>query len=163
MVIHFDSAAVTVQEQSCNPVGQFGGIMSRPKTIVSLRLTGDSLIPAEITNLLGSQPSRAAVKGQNMGFGGSVSRAPTGVWLLKLENPEQDRLEDQILALLGKVSEDPDTWHHLSTVFSAEMFIGVFLSTINQGFDLPPNILHEVVKRKLRIAFDVYYTENPSS
>jgi site-specific DNA recombinase len=66
-------------------------------------------------------------------------------------------LDDQIRIILNMVSNDLKTWRFLAERFSTELFVGVFLSTINQGFEVSPTTMNELAERRLRLALDIYY------
>jgi hypothetical protein len=125
---------------------------------VSLRIRGDDLNPQEITAALGTDPASAVRKGEAVAFEGIVGKAPTGVWLLKLQTPQAGSVDDQVRAILNAVPNDSEIWNLLTGRFSCELFIGVFLSEMNQGFDIPPATLKEIADKGLSLAFDVYYS-----
>lgn len=97
--------------------------MSSPNVTVSLRIQGDALNPQEITAALKTQPSSAIQKGQDIVTGGYVRKSPTGLWLLKIQAHQTDEFDDQVQRILNIVSNDLETWHHLSACFYTELFV----------------------------------------
>ena len=135
--------------------------MSRPKTKSSLLFTGDDLVPADITRTMECQPTSASRKGDVIPIGSKTSSARTGVW--RLQGPEGADLtvDDQVLRLLGQVTNDPGAWSLMGTHHSTEIRIGVFLTSVNQGLQLRPSTLHEIAVRGLSLTLDLYYTAKP--
>jgi hypothetical protein len=136
--------------------------VSIPRSAVSLRIIGDSLDPEEITAALQIQPSNATRKGQTVVHEGISGKAPTGVWLFKLQDGQVNEIDDQIRLILSMISGNLETWQHLSERFTTELFVGVFLTSRNQGFEISPSTMKAIIEKKLRIAFDIYYTGSTS-
>ena len=135
-------------------LAEVGGAVGRVR--VSLRLFGDDLDPADITRLLGCEPTRALRKGDVDPIGRYRRVATTGSWLLEGDRPPGEDLEAQVLCLLARVSSNQATWELLTDRFAVDVFCGVFLDDSNQGFALSPLVLSELSWRKLRIDFDIY-------
>lgn len=130
--------------------------MSAPNTNVSVRLTGDRLDPDEITTLLRCEPVFAIRKGDERVTGAFVRKALTGVWSFELRDDKTRDFSAQVRSTLDRLSDNFDVWRRLSTQFRIELFVGVFLSDVNQGFCLSPEIVHELSVRNLQVGFDVY-------
>jgi hypothetical protein len=122
----------------------------------SLRITGDDLEPNEVTRLLGCQPSEAWEKGQPMPGRARAPRANTGGWLLRSDLPKLSELEAKIQNILDRITDDREAWLAIHNRFRADIFCGLFMHEMNQGFELSPSILRRLADRGLKIGFDIY-------
>jgi hypothetical protein len=134
--------------------------MSAPKTKVSLRLTGDTLVPEEVTRAFGCVPTNAFRRGDEIAVGSAHRNAPTGVWRLEVPELEGATLDEQVCWVLDQVSDDVAVWTSLSEQYNAELFVGVFLASVNQGLRLSPATAMRASKRGLSITLDLYYGGN---
>lgn len=127
------------------------------ETAVTLRIRGDDLIPSEITNALGKNPSLSAEKG-GIWFtpkGKSVV-AKTGFWHLYTDRLRPGDFDKQIADLLECVSSDLDIWSILSKRFHAELFCGAFLTDSNEGTGLSADTMMALAQRGLHFELDIY-------
>lgn len=125
--------------------------------IFGLRIFGDSLEPAEITALLGREPTRSFSKGdRNVGANGK-EYAPrrTGMWLLEASKGPQG-VEGCILGLLAELPQDLSVWAALSTRFELILSVGLFMDETNEEFALPCAVLEALGRRGISINFDIY-------
>jgi Domain of unknown function (DUF4279) len=123
---------------------------------VSLRFWGDDLMPDEITQLLGINPTQAYKKGD-------ISRGKvydlvrkTGFWRYSLTKDEGRSLELQLCSIFERSTSSPEVWQELTTRFGAELFCGLWLKQSNRIMELSPQILQKISERGLRICFDIY-------
>lgn len=131
-----------------------GGPVDR--ACVSLRFFGDSLIPEELTQLLGCQPTEARRKGAVIPDKRYHRVAATGTWRLEGTEPATADIEQQVLALLGRVTSDLQVWQRLTAEFAADVFCGLFLDESNRGFRLSPRVTQILSERGIEIGFDIY-------
>jgi hypothetical protein len=131
-----------------------GGPVDR--ACVSLRFFGDSLVPEELTQLLGCQPTEARCKGDVIPDKRYYRIARTGTWRLEGSQSETADIEDQVLALLAAVTGDLQVWRRLTAQFAADVFCGVFLDEPNRGFSLSPRVMQMLSERGIEIGFDIY-------
>ena len=129
------------------------------KTVATLRLFGDGLVPGEISQLLGGSPSSAHSKGDEISVGqGRTRSAKTGSWrLTSADSPEAD-LDAQIASILGQLTPDTAIWKSLTSRYRADIFVGVFMGTSNDGLALRPETLDMLGARGLALDFDIYNT-----
>jgi hypothetical protein len=130
--------------------------MSTPKTTLSLRFIGENLDPAEISRALGCKPSEAVRKGDTLLVNGSPTKAPTGVWRLKLAADDRGTFDDKVGTLLGLVSDDPKAWAFVTASYRCELFVGVFLTTANEGLRISASTMERLSRRGVQIEFDIY-------
>lgn len=133
--------------------------MSRPELSISLRICGDELAPEDITDALQAEPTEARRKGAEVRKEHFVGRAPTGVWIRRVQRPDGD-INERISVLLGSVTADPTVWQRLRARYRLEIFCGVFLRSSNQGLSVSPQILGELANRGLQLSLDMYTDGN---
>jgi len=128
------------------------------RTECTLRIIGDNLIPSEVTNLLGGEPTASQTKGEEL-----PTKHPTrkriarfGMWRLKAERREPGDLEAQIDELLRDLTDDVAVWQELAARFRVEMFVGVFLNELNQGLSVSSQALKQLGTRGIKLDLDIY-------
>ena len=127
-------------------------------TSVTLRFFGDDLDPAELTELLGAEPTVQRRKGDVIpDRDGRV--ADTGSWLLSSEQQSHRPLEAQIEALFERLTDDTAVWRDLAGRFRADLFCGLWSESWNRGLELSPHVLSRISSRGLRVGFDIYFVE----
>ena len=107
------------------------------ESMVSLRVAGDSLLPAEVTALLGVEPSLSYQKGEVLPSrsGKEVFRR-TGMWSLRAEVRKPENVDAQVAELLSKLPSEPAVWSSLSARFNIDLFCGLFMNESNEGLSL---------------------------
>lgn len=133
---------------------RFGGPVDR--SCVTLRFFGDTLVPEELTQFLGCQPTEARHKGDVIPDERYYRVADTGTWRLEGAQPETTDTDEQVLALLATVTNDLQIWRRLTAQFAADIFCGVFLDESNRGFCLSPRVTQMLGERGIEICFDIY-------
>jgi hypothetical protein len=127
-------------------------------TAASLGFAGDDLDPAEITRLVGYEPSFAGRKGEPR-RSASTSRefAPyrTGLWTLRAPNREPGDLDAQIRELLASVTDNPETWKRLKR-YEPHIFCGLFMKETNEGEVITVSTLKMLADRGIEMQFDIY-------
>ncbi len=141
-----------------NHLWVFGGPVD--SSTAGLRLFGDSLIPAEITDLLGCKPTMAHCKGDVLPDRRYHRIAKTGSWILDDDLPGPTEIGEKIVYLLSKVTDDLSVWANLSEKFTVDIFCGLFLDEDNRGFELSVDILKMLSERKITLDFDIYGSGN---
>jgi hypothetical protein len=110
--------------------------------IVSLRIKGKDLVALEIEELLG-RPATTVTK-----------RSETSVWIL--EAPLSRSPNSAVLTLLSSISDDLTVWENLTSRFAVDVLCGVFLRSMNRGFDLSVETLTLLAARQLSFGLDIY-------
>ena len=80
----------------------------------------------------------------------------TGKWLLRLPANPGESFEPQIERLLGGLTQDVTLWRQMTQKYSADLFCGVWLGTSNQGMELSPRLMAQLVERGLHLGLDIY-------
>ena len=128
------------------------------KSVVTLRIGGDDLVPDEITALLGVPPTDAVVKGQEI-VGRKTGRvwiAKSGMWQLQAADREPEDMNGQIQEILSQVTTDLAIWRSLASRFQIDLFCGLFLRTGNEGLTLSPESLYALGARGIEMGLDIY-------
>jgi hypothetical protein len=126
---------------------------------ITLRFFGDDLVPDELTQLLGVEPSIAYRKG-DIFRGKTYDRIyDIGSWRLRSERSESD-LEDKIDRLLDKLPSDLEIWHDLTRKFQVDLFCGLWMKRWNRCLDFKAATLHRMAERGLSIGLDIYVDDN---
>ncbi|ANM14051.1 MULTISPECIES: DUF4279 domain-containing protein [unclassified Rhizobium] len=126
------------------------------RTVASLSFVGDDLDPDEISRGLG-EPTKGARKGGILLTPGGTERVShTGIWLLQTEDAQPGNLDHQILALFSPLSENIDIWKDFAGRYRGRIFVGLFLSTSNEGLGISPQALSAIGVRGLELDLDVY-------
>jgi hypothetical protein len=125
----------------------------------SLRLFGDDLDPAELTNLLAGQPTYAVRKGDYHTHPPNQPPrvALKGLWRLSSGNGKGDQLDHQIASILNTLTSDLGIWADLVRRFKVDMFCGVWLDEENQGLGLTPTTQQMLGERGIKLGLDIYY------
>ncbi|MGR4891633.1 DUF4279 domain-containing protein [Sphingopyxis sp. LARHCG72] len=127
------------------------------KSSASLGFYGDDLDPAEITDLLGGEPSVGVRKGATWLTSLGVEKvARIGSWRLKADRHEPENLDFQISWLLNGLTNNLVSWRSLSQRYRGRIFCGLFLASGNEGLTLQSETLVRVGERGLLIDLDIY-------
>ncbi|HEX6590555.1 MAG TPA: DUF4279 domain-containing protein [Moraxellaceae bacterium] len=127
------------------------------RSAATLRIFGDSPIPDEISKLLGCLPSAATKKGEVIQHpSGREHIAKHGSWRLQSPDCKPENLDHQVSWLLGKLTDNLDTWCALNREFRVDLFCGLFMSSSNDGLSLSPATLVALGSRRIEIGFDIY-------
>ncbi len=128
------------------------------RSVVSLRIMGDSLIPEEITTMLGHPPTYAQTKGETL-IGkktGIIRIAQFGMWRLDVEASKPENLDGQIGEILGKLTADLEIWSKMEKQFEMDFFCGLFMGKSNEGLSLSPQTLAAMGLRGIELGLDIY-------
>lgn len=127
------------------------------RSVASLRIFGDDLIPEEVTNLLGCAPTNSYPKGfvQVMRSGRELVRK-TGGWFLDASPAEPENLDGQVTELLSQLTSDMSIWSGLAQRFTLDLFCGWFMGGSNEGVSVAPNTLRALGERGIELSLDIY-------
>lgn len=124
----------------------------------TLRIVGDSLVPGEISTLMGCEPTDSGAKGEVKAAKEHrrERRMKTGSWTLKAEVAVPGDLNDQTMEILGKLTQDMDAWRSLSSRYKIDLFCGLWMKESNEGLLLNPNTLRELGLRGIILDLSLY-------
>lgn len=128
------------------------------KTVVTLRIQGDDLIPDDVTRLLGAPPTHAQTKGDRTvgAKTGHVRIARTGMWRLCARDREPEDMDGQIHEILSQITDDISIWQHITDKYEVDLFCGLFMQTSNEGLILSARSLAALGMRGIEMGLDIY-------
>lgn len=129
--------------------------------VVTLRFFGDDLDPDEVTQLIGSSPSKAARRGDTRRWSTGSRIERQGSWRLSTEQSGTD-LEAQCIALFDRLTPDLSVWQSLTARFQADLFCGVFFSRMAGGLTFSPRLHRLLADRNLEVNLDIYASDEPT-
>ena len=127
-------------------------------SIVTLRISGDSLIPAEITELLGASPTEAETKGDEI-IGRQTGHrrvAKGGMWRLCAADRAPEGMDAQVQELLSQLTSDLSIWQNIATKHEIDLFCGLFMGDTNDGLTLSSDSLVALGQRHIELQLDIY-------
>ena len=128
------------------------------KSVATLRISGDDLVPGEVSILLACSPTRSQKKGETL-VGqrtGLLRIARSGMWSLDCADQEPQNVDKQIEELLAKMTGNIETWQALSKRYRVDFFCGLFMGSGNEGLTISPNSLAALGQRGIELVLDVY-------
>src|SRR5579864_690343 len=132
----------------------FGGPVDRFK--VTLRISGDELDPDRVSALLGCMPSTMERKGVPISSDNATRVPRMSRWFLTVDSKDCDEsedVEDGIRMLLARLPSDGDVWTSLTSMYTVDIFCGLFLASSNRGFAISPEVSKLLSDRHLEIGF----------
>lgn len=127
------------------------------RSVATLRMMGDDLVPSEVSALLGAVPTFAQYKGQEIvTSAGRVRVAKFGQWRLEATDAEPENLDAQVEEILGKLNQDLSVWKTLGASFQIDLFCGWFMKENNEGVAVSPSTLQALGSRGITLALDIY-------
>ena len=127
--------------------------------IVTLRIYGDSLVPANLTALLGVEPTHAHAKGdRHFGKDGrEYAKRHIGMWQLRAAD-SNERFESRALELLARVPASQEVWGAINQEFGSDLCVGYFMEQSNEECSVTPKLLSALASRGLALLMDIYGT-----
>ena len=130
------------------------------KSVATLRISGDDLVPADVSRLLNCTPTTAQKKGDTIvGKSGLQRIARTGMWSLHSEDQQPENLDGQIDEILGKLTGNMEIWQTLVRRFRVDLFCGLFMFGGNEGLSVSPTSLLSLGQRGIKLGLDIYGPE----
>lgn len=127
------------------------------RSVATLRITGDDLVPEEISALLCAQPTHGQRKGDVLALKSGATRiAKFGQWRLHASDKEPEDVNRQIAELLGKLTQDLQIWRELGKRFRIDFFCGWFMTESNEGVSITATALHALGERGIELDLDIY-------
>lgn len=128
------------------------------ETAATLRISGATLDPCEITRLLGKKPSMAHKKGDEAplrnGRGFRIAR--TGMWSILTEREMPGNIGTQVEKLLEGINADTSVWLQISGELKVEIFCGLFLKQSNEGLEISRATMMMLGSRGISLDLDIY-------
>jgi hypothetical protein len=128
------------------------------RSVVTLRIWGDDLVPEEITKLLGVPATDGQRKGDRL-VGkntGLVRIAKTGMWRLCAADREPEDIDGQIGEILSKATPDLGVWKEIGKKYGVDLFCGLFMGCSNEELTISPASLAALGERGIELGLDIY-------
>jgi hypothetical protein len=123
----------------------------------TLWIMGDSLIPEEVTNLLGATPTEAQRKGQELRGSTGISRtAKFGMWRLRATETTPGDLDAQVREIFAHLTDDITVWNRLASQYEIDLYCGWFMEKENEGLGISASTLRELGARSIELSLDIY-------
>jgi hypothetical protein len=128
------------------------------RALASLRIIGDDLVPSEVTELLGCEPTRGWAKRDTVTFPGATQTrtASFGMWSLHADETSPADVDAQVNALLGRLDPDLAAWAELRGKYDINLLCGWFMQTGNEGLSIAPESMTMLGARGIRLELDLY-------
>ena len=125
---------------------------------VTFRIFGDTLIPEDITKLLGLEPTRSKTKGQvtTKKKLGATRTAKTGMWRLDATDCKPANLDYQIDEIFQNLPDELSLWTHLSSSYELDLFCGLFLTESSGVVFITPESMKILSSRGVKLKLNVY-------
>lgn len=127
-------------------------------SLACLRIWGETLVPDEITRLLGAQPTESRLKGdvKYRSREGRETIAKEGAWFLRADDRAPADVDGQVAEILGKLTEDLATWISVSQRFGVDLYCGWFMKDTNEDIEIAPQTLAALSARGIKLAASIY-------
>jgi hypothetical protein len=128
------------------------------RSVAALRIAGDDLDPAEISQALGCEPSSAHCKGDKVTSptSGVTGTRKTGLWCLEAPDREPENLDAQVAELLGRLSQSIETWQRIRDRYSIDLYCGFFMRERNEGLEISASSLAALAERGIALSLELY-------
>ena len=128
----------------------------------ALRIFGADLEPDDITQLLGTAPTKSYRRGDPIYPPKNVKPRPVGAWILETDKEwkEGDRLNDGIRALLRSLPGDVTLWQDLARRFDMDMYCGTYVTDTSPEFRLERDTLKMLADRDLQFEICIYIDDD---
>ena len=124
---------------------------------VSLRISGDDLLPKDISNSLAYLPYQSQERGKEVETPSGKSRiAKFGMWRLIASEQEPGDLDHQVSEILDQLTDNLVVWHELAENYHIDLFCGIFMESGMEGISLSPESLQMLGERKILLGLDIY-------
>lgn len=126
------------------------------RALATLRIIGDDLIPAEVTELLGCEPTTGWTKGDTRTFGGATRIASFGKWSLQADETSPGDMDAQVTTILSRLTTDESVWAELRAKYDVHLFCGWFMEFGNEGVSIKPETMTALGMRGILLDIDLY-------
>lgn len=128
------------------------------ESLMSLRISGETLDPDEITRLLGAAPTSSRRKGdvKHRSKDGRETIAKVGMWLLSAEKRMPEDADGQVAEILGKLTDDLSVWMSLCQQYEIDVYCGWFMEETNEGLSISPKTMGALLARGIELGIDIY-------
>lgn len=148
-----DARKERIKEASAHVNAEVGGLVD--ETNVAICIYGEELIPEEVSELLGLNPTHAHRKGDRK-KPSSSHVFKTGVWIFELRGGAPKGPEELTVALLDRLPPTESVWTELASRYRVELRYGLHLNSWNRGFDISQRVVEKIAEIHATVGFDIY-------
>ena len=124
----------------------------------TLAVYGEDLVPSEVTNLLGLQPTRSFERGYRRN---PTSRPmPHGAWFFEERGQPPRDPDDLARSVLIRFSAAPETWSRVRELYKVQLRVALQMASWNRGFAFSPTTLQLIAATGAELGFDLYFHES---
>lgn len=135
---------------ACTSNRYLAPVATLSRSVAALRVSGDELMPDDVSRLLGAEPSLAYARGDEILSKHGASRiAKSGLWSCSGVDSEPADIDSQVTGLLQRLTPDLDTWQRLADAFHIDLFCGWFMERLNEGVEISPETLMALAQRRV--------------
>ena len=106
--------------------------------MAALRIVGDDLVPAEVSALLGCEPTKSHARGDVLGPRWGTRTASFGLWTLRTAETEPADIDAQVAEILSRLTGDKSVWAEIRSRYGLSLFCGWFMEDRNEGVFIEP-------------------------
>jgi hypothetical protein len=127
-------------------------------SLACLRIFGETLLPDEVSRLLGAQPTKSRLKGdvKYRSREGRETIAKEGAWLLRADDRAPADVDGQVAEIFSELTDDLNAWAALVQRYDVDLSFGWFTEHSNEGIELSPQTLAAIGVRGIRMSVDLY-------
>ena len=126
------------------------------RAVASLRITGEELIPGDVSDLLGCEPTQGWAKGDTLSSSHGTRTAHFGMWMLQADETEPADLDAQVVAILSHLTSTDSVWAKLCAQYNVDLFCGWFMEYGNEGVSIAPETMSALGMRGIVLDIDLY-------
>jgi hypothetical protein len=132
-------------------------VSAETNAIVTLRIFGDSLVPDEVTALIGVEPTRAHAKGdRHIGKDGrEYAKRRIGMWQLRAPKGSES-FESRVVDLLSLLPNPGTVWEVINQQFESDLSVGYFMERTNEEFLITAKVVNALATRGIALYLDIY-------
>lgn len=131
-------------------------IIHQNRYSASLRISSKTLNVADITKILGMQPTRTHEKGEPFSSRNPSRLRQESLWLLESGLDSSEPLDAHMEKLADFIQEKAVLLKYLIPICYMDIFCGVFSESGQGGFVFNPVILKKLTAIPIEIVFDLY-------
>jgi hypothetical protein len=126
------------------------------RSVVTLRIFGDTLDPERISRLLGGVPTESFRKGETKPSKIRNLVRKSGGWLLGAKDQEPGNVDVQVEEILGQLTHDLSVWAAISSEYKVDLFCGFFMEETDEGIEITAKNLKALGERGIKIGICIY-------
>lgn len=126
---------------------------------------GDELLPEDISDILGCEPSYSQEKGEILVRKNTRKQreAKFGMWRLSANEECPGDLNKQISTILDTTTPDLNRWVELSDNYKVHLFCGLFMEEAMEGIDISTENLLALGQRGIEVGLDIYGSDDENA